>query len=87
MTLRKWITFGSAAAVMALSACSDRGGSSTGTKTSPGASPGDNSATSQGRRGETPPRARGADAGTDLGTSATPPSDTTGSTGSDTTKK
>jgi hypothetical protein len=72
MTLRKWITFASAAAMLAgVGACKDSGGgSSAGTKTSP-----------EGRRGDTLPRARGADAGSDMttgsGTSATSPSSPT----------
>jgi len=68
MTLRKWITFASAAAMLAGVACKDSGGG--GTKASP-----------EGRRGETLPRARGADAGSDMttgsGTSATSPSSPT----------
>lgn len=76
MTFRKWITFGSAAALLAAtSACNDKGGSSSGTRTSPGQSPCDTSATSQGRRADTPSRVR-ADGGADLnsGTSTTSPS-------------
>ena len=64
MTLRKWITFASAAAMLAGVACKDSG-----TKAGP-----------EGRRGETLPRARGADAGSDMtgsGTSATSPSSPT----------
>jgi hypothetical protein len=70
MTLRKWITFASAAAVLAgVGACKDSGGgSSVGTRTSP-----------EGRRSDTVPRAR--DAGSDMttgsGTSATSPSSPT----------
>jgi hypothetical protein len=93
MTLRKWITFASAAALIATSACSDKGGSKTSTGQSPA---GDSSATSQGRRADMPSRAR-ADGGTsDLnsGTSATStpsapaPTDSTssGTSGTDTKK-
>jgi hypothetical protein len=69
MTLRKWITFASAAAMIAgVGACKDTGGgSATGTKATP-----------EGRRGETLPRAR--DAGTDMSTgtgSTTSPSSPT----------
>ena len=85
MTLRKWITFASAAAMLAgVGACKDTGGGSS---------------QSQGRRGETLPRARGADAGSDMTTSpgssptsptttptspSTPPSSTTSPSSSDT---
>jgi hypothetical protein len=73
MTLRKWITFASAAAMLAsVGACKDTGGG--GTKTT----------SSEGRRGETLPRARGADAGSDMttgtGTPATSPSSPTSPT-------
>ena len=69
MTLGKWITFASAAAMLAsVGACKDTGGGSSATKTSP-----------EGRRSDTLPRAR--DAGSDMttgsGTSATPTSPTT----------
>jgi len=92
MTIRRWITLASAAAMIAgVGACKDNtGGSSAGTKTGSEA---------QGRRGETLPRAR-ADAGADMSGSAagsttttSPSQDTSGSAGgttgssSDTTKK
>ncbi len=93
MTIRRWITLASAAAMIAgVGACKDNtGGSSVGTKTGSEA---------QGRRGETLPRAR-ADAGADMSGSAagsttttSPSQDTSGSTSgsasgssSDTTKK
>ena len=68
MTLRKWITFASAAAMLGGVACKDSG-----TKAGP-----------EGRRGETLPRARGADAGSDMttgtGTPATSPSSPTSPT-------
>jgi hypothetical protein len=89
MTLRRWITFASAAAMIAgVSACKDSGGgSSVGGRTSAGASPGSNDST-QGRRPDTLPRARGADAGSDMTTGSsnttTTPSgsqDVTGSAG------
>jgi hypothetical protein len=68
MTLRKWMTFASAAAMLAgVGACKDSGGgSSTGTRTGSEAA---------GRRGDTMPRAR-ADAGSDTstGTTTTTPS-------------
>ncbi|HEY4769705.1 MAG TPA: hypothetical protein VIH51_03745, partial [Myxococcales bacterium] len=55
MTLRKWITFASAAALIAgASACTENRG----TSTSSGQTPADN--TAQGRRGDTLPRARDA---------------------------
>jgi len=83
MTLRKWLTFASAAALIAgASACTDNRG----TSTSPGASPADN--TAQGRRGDNLPRARDAgvaDTATGSGTtgisgsSSTAPKDTSGS--------
>ena len=90
MTIRRWITFASAAAMIAgIGACKDNtGGSSAGTKTGSEA---------QGRRGETLPRAR--DAGADMSGSAagsttttSPSQDTSGTAGtsgssSDTTKK
>ena len=94
MTIRRWITFASAAAMIAgIGACKDNtGGSSAGTKTGSEA---------QGRRSDTLPRARGADAGADMSsgsaagsTTTTPSQDTSGSasgsasgTSSDTTKK
>jgi len=94
MTLRKWFTFASAAALIAgASACTENRG----TSTSPGQSPADN--TAQGRRSDTLPRARGADAGvTDTatgsgsstgvsGSSSTTPSDTSSSSGSTDSKK
>ena len=73
MTLRKWITFASAAAMLAgVGACKDSGGGA-GTRASP-----------EGRRGDTLPRARSADAGSDMttgsGTSATSPSSPTSPT-------
>ena len=71
MTLRKWIAFGSAAAMLAgVGACKDTGGGS-----SAGTSP-------AGRRSDTLPRARGADAGSDMSTSpgTTSPSSTTAPT-------
>ena len=79
MTLRKWITFASAAALIAgASACSEKSG------TSPaGQAPADN--TAQGRRGDTLPRARDAgvaDTATGAGSatgSTTTPSDSTSS--------
>ena len=92
MTIRRWITLASAAAMIAgVGACKDNtGGSSVGTKTGSEA---------QGRRGETLPRAR-ADAGADMSggaagstTTTSPSQDTSGSAGgttgssSDTTKK
>jgi hypothetical protein len=88
MTIRRWITLASAAAMIAgVGACKDNtGGSAVGTKTGSEA---------QGRRGDTLPRAR-ADAGADLSGSAagstttSPSQDTAGSasgTSSDTTKK
>jgi len=84
MTLRKWIAFASAAALIAgASACTDNRG----TSTSPGASPADN--TAQGRRGDTLPRARDAgvaDTATGSGSapgisgsSSTTPKDSSGS--------
>ena len=92
MTLRKWFTFASAAALIAgASACTENRGTST------SQSPADN--TAQGRRSDTLPRARGADAGaTDTatgagspagvsGSSSTTPSDTSSSSGSTDTKK
>ena len=80
MTIRRWITLASAAAMIAgVGACKDNtGGSSAGTKTGSEA---------QGRRGETLPRAR-ADAGADMSGSAagstttTSPSGPAGSAGS-----
>jgi len=95
MTIRRWITLASAAAMIAgVGACKDNtGGSSAGTKTSSEA---------QGRRSDTLPRARGADAGADMSGSAagsttttSPSQDTSGSasgsasgsSSSDTTKK
>jgi len=89
MTIRRWITFASAAAMIAgIGACKDNtGGSAAGTKTGTEA---------QGRRGDTLPRAR-ADAGADMSGSAagsttttSPSQDTSGSasgSSSDTTKK
>jgi len=67
MTLRKWITLASAAAMLAgVGACKDSGGGA-GTRASP-----------EGRRSDTLPRARGADAGSDMTTgSATSPSSPT----------
>ena len=88
MTLRKWFTFASAAALIAgASACTENRGTST------SQSPADN--TAQGRRSDTLPRARGADAGaTDTATGAAPaagstttPSDSTSSGGTTDTKK
>ena len=69
MTFRKWITFASAAAMLAgVGACKDSGTGAP--KTGP-----------EGRRSDTLPRARGADAGSDMttgsGTSATSPSSPT----------
>ncbi|HWT86298.1 MAG TPA: hypothetical protein VN177_11030 [Myxococcales bacterium] len=92
MTLRKWITFASAAALIAgASACTEKSG----TSTSAGQTPADN--TAQGRRGDTLPRARDAGvADTATGSapatgSTTTPSDSTSSGSSsgssDTTKK
>lgn len=66
MTTRKWLTFASAAALLAgAGACTDNTGKSRTT----GATPGSTSTTSspEGRRGENLPRAR--DAGTEVGTS------------------
>jgi hypothetical protein len=91
MTLRKWITFASAAALIAgASACTENRGTSTS-----GQTPADN--TAQGRRGDTLPRARDAGvADTATGSapatgSTTTPSDSTSSGSSsgssDTTKK
>jgi hypothetical protein len=89
MTIRRWITLASAAAMIAgVGACKDNtGGSSAGTRTS---------SEPQGRRSDTLPRAR--DAGADMsGTSSgsatgstSPSQDTAGSasgSSSDTTKK
>jgi hypothetical protein len=95
MTLRKWITFASAAALIAgASACTENRG----TSTSPGASPADN--TAQGRRGDTLPRARDAGvsdtatgsgsgvSGSSSGSSSTTPKDSSGSSsGTSDTKK
>jgi len=92
MTLRKWFTFASAAALIAgASACTENRG----TSTSPGQSPADN--TAQGRRSDALPRARGADAGVTAtgsgsstgvsGSSSTTPSDTSSSSGSTDSKK
>ena len=84
MTLRKWITFASAAALIAgASACTENRGTST------GQAPADN--TAQGRRGDTLPRARDAGAadttgsgstgvsGSTSGSSSTTPSDSSSS--------
>lgn len=83
---RKLIAFASAAAlIVGVGACKPSGsGSDVGNRTSSGQSPG---ASPQGRRGDTLPRARGADAGSDMstGTSSTPatsPSAPAGPTGS-----
>ena len=87
MTLRKWITFASAAALIAgASACTEKSG----TSTSAGQTPADN--TAQGRRGDTLPRARDAGAadttgsgsatgvsGSTSGSSSTTPSDSSSS--------
>jgi hypothetical protein len=93
MTLRKWITFASAAALIAGAACTENRG----TSTSSGQTPADN--TAQGRRGDTLPRARdagvadttGTGAGTGVsGSTSTTPSDSTSSgssTGTTDTKK
>jgi len=97
MTIRRWITLASAAAMIAgVGACKDNtGGSTAGTKTGSEA---------QGRRSDTLPRARGADAGADMSgtsgsaagstTTTSPSQDTSGSasgstsgSSSDTTKK
>jgi hypothetical protein len=89
MTMRRWITLASAAAMIAgVGACKDNtGGSSAGTRTS---------SEPQGRSGATLPRAR-ADAGADMSSSgsaapASPSKDTSGgaagtTSDSDTTKK
>ena len=77
---RKLIAFASAAALIAgVGACKDAGdaGNRTSTTQSPsGTSP-------QGRRADTPPRTRGADAGSDVSTtpSATPPASPSGPAG------
>ena len=85
MTLRKWITFASAAALIAgASACTENRGTST------GQAPADN--TAQGRRGDSLPRARDAGAadttgsgsatgvsGSTSGSSSTTPSDSSSS--------
>jgi len=81
MTIRRWVTFAAAAAMLAgVSACKDSGGGSgVGNRTSSGASPGSTDST-QGRRPEALPRARGADAGSDMATgssSTTSPSSNT----------
>ena len=96
MTLRKWITFASAAALIAgVSACTENRG----TSTSSGQTPADN--TAQGRRGDNLPRARdagvadtatGSGSSTGVsGSSSTTPSDSSSSGSSsgssDTTKK
>ena len=88
MTLRKWITFASAAALIAgASACTENRG----TSTSSGQTPADN--TAQGRRGDTLPRARDAGvadtatgsgsatgvSGSTSGSSTTTPSDSSNS--------
>jgi len=74
MMLRKWITFASAAAMLAsVGACKDTGGGGTKT-TSP-----------EGRRGETLPRARGADAGSDMTTGTGTPATSPGAPTSPTT--
>lgn len=85
---RKLIAFASAAAlIVGIGACKPSGGGSdVGNRTTSGQSPG---SSPQGRRGDTLPRARGADAGSDMstGTSSTPatspsgPAGTTGTTG------
>jgi hypothetical protein len=85
MTMRRWITFASAAALLAgASACNDnKGGSSAGTRTSPSATD------PQGRRADQPSRLR-SDAGTadtatpGSSTSATSPSSPSPSSPSDT---
>ncbi len=96
MTLRKWITFASAAALIAGAACTENRG----TSTSSGQTPADN--TAQGRRGDTLPRARDAGvadtatgsgsatgvSGSTSGTTAPSDSSSSGtSTGSSDTKK
>jgi len=75
MTLRKWITFASAAALIAGAACTENRG----TSTSSGQTPADN--TAQGRRGDNLPRAR--DAG--VADTATGSGTSTGVSGSSTT--
>src|SRR4051794_39121099 len=88
---RTLIALASAAAlIVGAGACKNSGGGSdTGSRTSSGQSPGATDSTSpQGRRGDTLPRARGADAGSDMttgssNTTSTPSgsTDTTGSAG------